>query len=650
MSDVFISWSGEASRLLAEGIKDWIPHVLHSKVAFVSDSSLQAGEDWRERLREELNTAKCAVICVTPEAVSSPWLNFECGAIARNPDARVIPICLGIEPEQLPTNLSAKMTCRADKDGVKRLLHGLADALVDAPTSQVLDKAHNDNWTILEKAIENASMECFPPDSKCVEGFQCFVRQQSRGDNFWPPLLVTEIQEFLELENGENGKARVSSTVYARQAEDARTNEVNSLHVLYATQDALKNYYSQIHDSWVFSEAPPKKGCERRRLIVIEGAATGSPDYRALLVRVHEKLGNTSELRVVSDTELRLEHPGMLRDLGIFEVANQAPPLVGFAAFPQLATETLFSQSSDGKFVIKDQLYLANLTAKFDQCWNEIGPLKLGEELSIFLEQWKDELSPDVYRWANSEGSLNRSALEGLTRNEIPAIRIQDFATPTECEAFATAAQEVTRTSYPLESDDPPIEKVGTPLFECRHDDQEHYFALAAASRDTYSQIVEVAGWDPVLRMKSVLQRRCKIEAETASERGNDYFAGLIRFIEKGTLKHVDYAPSDAVGYHVDQVVNQVAWNLILKSPDGGGYCRVFDSLFCDEYDSCRISYGFTEATTAGSRYFDIEALVGDVVIFNCRNFHEVQESLGDRITVGSFLGQFPDETFVMWS
>ena len=152
-------------------------------------------------------------------------------------------------------------------------------------------------------------------------------------------------------------------------------------------------------------------------------------------------------------------------------------------------------------------------------------------------------------------------------------------------------------------------------------------------------------------RVRIAGNRRCELEVKIAKQGKREYFAGLIRFAEDGTMTHVDFAPTDAVGYSVDKVVGQVAWNLFLRAPSSGGYCRVFKNLWCEEYEQCRVSYGYKGSVAAGSSYFDIEAVKGDIVLFNCRNFHQVEQSAGeDRVTAGSFLGKLPNDKYVLWS
>jgi Rps23 Pro-64 3,4-dihydroxylase Tpa1-like proline 4-hydroxylase len=60
-------------------------------------------------------------------------------------------------------------------------------------------------------------------------------------------------------------------------------------------------------------------------------------------------------------------------------------------------------------------------------------------------------------------------------------------------------------------------------------------------------------------------------------------------------------------------------------------------------------SYGFSTELVRGRRNFSIQPTMGDLVIFNTRNFHEVKDSVGQRFSISSFFGLNKDE-IIFWS
>ena len=102
---VFISHiSGEAA--LASVLKDWIESTFLGQVdVFVSDDDISSGEQWFQRLGEELTDAKAMLVLCSERSISRPWINFEAGA-GHVKGIPVIPICYaGVRKDTLPAPL-----------------------------------------------------------------------------------------------------------------------------------------------------------------------------------------------------------------------------------------------------------------------------------------------------------------------------------------------------------------------------------------------------------------------------------------------------------------------------------------------------------------------------------------------------------------
>jgi hypothetical protein len=126
---VFISWSGDRSRLLADALRDFIVDVIQSVECFCSTEDIRAGQRWNSEVNDWLATTDFGILCVTPENVKAPWLNFEAGALAKriNDDARVVPITLGFSPSALEEPLKQFNGVPADRAGILRMMKSISD-------------------------------------------------------------------------------------------------------------------------------------------------------------------------------------------------------------------------------------------------------------------------------------------------------------------------------------------------------------------------------------------------------------------------------------------------------------------------------------------------------------------------------------------
>ena len=85
---VFLSWSGERSRAVAEALREWLPFINAEIQPWMSGTDIEPGARWSNAIAEELDAISIGIVCVTRENQSSPWLNFEAGALARGSSTR----------------------------------------------------------------------------------------------------------------------------------------------------------------------------------------------------------------------------------------------------------------------------------------------------------------------------------------------------------------------------------------------------------------------------------------------------------------------------------------------------------------------------------------------------------------------------------
>lgn len=152
---VFLSWSGEASKHVAQVLHDWLPRVIQSVRPWLSSEDIDKGSRWLLELGKTLEDGAYGIVCVTSDNVHSPWVAFEAGALAKQlDDSRVSPFLVGIGPSDVTGPLSQfQSTIHSDKEDVARLLKGINASLKEPLAPDVLADAIHQRWDQLQEKL-----------------------------------------------------------------------------------------------------------------------------------------------------------------------------------------------------------------------------------------------------------------------------------------------------------------------------------------------------------------------------------------------------------------------------------------------------------------------------------------------------------------
>lgn len=152
---VFISWSGDQSKEIAEAIRAWLPSVLQTVKPYFTPNDIDKGNRWSSDIANELDNSAVGIFCITTENLNSPWIMFEAGAISKKVDSSLVcPILFGLGNADITGPLTQFQTTLFSKSEMQSLVGAINKANTDnVLADDVLRNAFEAFWPKLETRI-----------------------------------------------------------------------------------------------------------------------------------------------------------------------------------------------------------------------------------------------------------------------------------------------------------------------------------------------------------------------------------------------------------------------------------------------------------------------------------------------------------------
>lgn len=144
---LFLSWSGDSSKGIAEIFRGWLQAYSTELDVFFTPDGIEAGMRWNDELSRTLEECEIGIFIYTRQNVDSLWMAFEAGALSKRiSTGRVIPLIFG-EPElKLKAPLSQFQAKRFSKKGVFETLESINHCLGDKRTRDGINNFMNLTW------------------------------------------------------------------------------------------------------------------------------------------------------------------------------------------------------------------------------------------------------------------------------------------------------------------------------------------------------------------------------------------------------------------------------------------------------------------------------------------------------------------------
>lgn len=158
---VFISWSGDRSKQVAELLDDWIQCVIQAVDPWMSSKDIDRGALWFTEISDQLSNTSVGIVCLTKENRSKPWILFESGALAKGLSSnRVCTFLIDLSPTDLENPLAQFNHTFPTKDSIWELVRMInltlkEKALKESILAKVFETYWNQFETEFKKIIES---------------------------------------------------------------------------------------------------------------------------------------------------------------------------------------------------------------------------------------------------------------------------------------------------------------------------------------------------------------------------------------------------------------------------------------------------------------------------------------------------------------
>ena len=153
---VFISWSGERSKQVAELLNDWIQCVIQAVTPWMSSKDIDRGAIWFSEINDQLANTCIGIVCLTKQNKNKPWILFESGALAKGISSnRVCTFLIDLQPTDIENPLAQFNHTLPSRESVWDLVRTINVSLKDnALKESILEKVFDTYWGQFEEKFE----------------------------------------------------------------------------------------------------------------------------------------------------------------------------------------------------------------------------------------------------------------------------------------------------------------------------------------------------------------------------------------------------------------------------------------------------------------------------------------------------------------
>ncbi len=161
--DVFISWSGELSKRLAQAVGEWLKDALQFVEPFFTPDNVEKGTKWLSEISSEMEKSDCGIICLTKENLGSPWILFEAGALSKKFRSHVCTLLFDVAKAEVKFPLAMFQATDFTRDDFRRLFETINNTGGDLSLKEPgITRAFDKWWPDLEEKVNKIRAQYKP--------------------------------------------------------------------------------------------------------------------------------------------------------------------------------------------------------------------------------------------------------------------------------------------------------------------------------------------------------------------------------------------------------------------------------------------------------------------------------------------------------
>lgn len=238
---VFISWSDNRSRKIADLLSDWLPTIIQAIEPWLS-TNIPKGARSMTEISSELEKTQVGIICLTSENLDNNWILFEAGALSKMKDTKVCTFLLDLTPSDIKPPLSQFQHTTFTKTEIYKLLETINQQLPAAGEKSIAEKTlrqvFDRSWSEFEEKVKEilkshpAKTKHVRPDREILEEILTLVRKESTKASSIENGLTEEDFELVKRIGGKYKRLRDEFGVKPSEAVKTIFSELDQQNIL----------------------------------------------------------------------------------------------------------------------------------------------------------------------------------------------------------------------------------------------------------------------------------------------------------------------------------------------------------------------------------------------------------------------------------